>query len=227
MRLFELLLEKLTATVHVNSDKSLFLIADRIEKSFGPQFTKISGGCLTAQVIYAMSAAAKIKPDDLIYAINQSKLSAGVEGLTLEKLANFFQSPFKLKDGSTVEFKLSFENPSLDQAISDVKSGQSVVLIPSADLQYVVDDVADSTDGIVKFDSDATQSNVLNNRFFHAYLIVGYDAKEDFLIIRDMRSTYLFKGYAKIRVKDLRRAKKAYKLVNVVVDDFIKKPKTK
>ena len=60
MRIVELLLEKMTAGVHVNSDQSLYVISGLIEKEFGPSFNKIGGGCLAAQMVFSMSAVSGI-----------------------------------------------------------------------------------------------------------------------------------------------------------------------
>ena len=121
MKLVELLLEKMLAGVHTNSDKSLYVIRDLIEKEFGPSFAKIRGGCLAAQMVFSMSAASGIESKYLIYAINKSDLSAGFMGAKLEDLWKVLNGKKIHTPDETVIFELSLETPDITQAVKESK----------------------------------------------------------------------------------------------------------
>lgn len=216
MKLIELLLERLTAGVYVNSDKKLHVIASLVKETFGPRFDKITGGCLAAQMIYSMSAAADVEPDVLVNALNKSKVTAGYAGTTLENLYKVFHNkPIKVGD-ETLTFKLSVDTPTLEGAIKEVKSGQPVIFIPSSVLQNRFDDHDDK--GIADITDRDLQYDLRSQSTYHAYLMIGYDAA-GYIILREMRSTYAFKGYVKAPIRALKKNPKAYHCITIIVDD--------
>jgi hypothetical protein len=208
----EELFEKLGAYVHVNNEETLAVIAKLVEKEFGPEFKKISLGCLVAQVVYSMSAIANIKPKDLINAINKSDLRGEFGGVSLENIFKIFEKPINVGN-KTLKFHLSVETPKIEDVVKEVKSGQPVIFIPSVVLQSYMDT---SDSGIVVL-PNKDYGNVKDQSVWHAFLIIGYD-KDGYLIIRDMRSVYLYKGYAKVPIKPLKKIPNAYRLISVIVD---------
>lgn len=220
MKILELL-EKLTADVHVNFDKKLYVITNLVQHEFGPRFDKITGGCLASQMIFSMASAANVDPEILIKALNNSKVTAGVYGTTLEDLYKVFNNkPIRVSDkdgGKKLTFKLSVETPTLEAAIQDVKSGQPIIFIPSTHIQDALDNYRDQ-DGIAKISNNQMLRNLTDQSTFHAYLLIGYD-RDGYLILREMRHTYAYKGYIKLSVRALKKNPKAYKFITIVVDD--------
>ena len=224
-----MLFERLAAEVYVKDDQTLHVITDLVKRDFGLNFEKIGGGCLTTQMIYTMATAAKIEPKVLVDAINKSKVSSGVRGVTLEKLFTVFNGKNILVDDEMLKFKLSVEAyHTLDESIKEVKSGQPIVfIVGNSYLLRSLNGVDKRGNGI----ADLTPEEVRNSNLgeassFHAFMLIGYDSKDDLVILRDTRSMYAYKGFVKVSKKTLDENPHAYKMLAIVVDDVTRKKAT-
>jgi hypothetical protein len=220
MKLIDLV-ERLSAEVFVNDSKTLHVISNLVVDNFGLQFNKIGGGCLASQMVYSMSSVSGYKPEDIVTAINSSSLTGPFNGVTLENMYKFFDNKVLKIGGKKVKFQLSLNvYDTIDEGIDAVKSGQPITFIigTNGDLLGKLNDTEYSNDGIVRISkSDMNNSHLTGSNTFHALLMIGYDSK-GYVILRDMRSKYMFKGYAKISAKSLKLNPKAYKLLSIEVD---------
>lgn len=219
--------EKLTAQVHTSLDKKLHVIANLVDTKFGLYFDKIYGGCLASQMIFTMSSVANVNPHTLTDALNRSAVSSGHIGPRLKDLWKVFHNK-PIKVGSEVlTFKLSVHAPTLAEAVESVKQGQPTVFIPSIAIQDAISDQVSleefDPDGVIELSDAILASPITEQRTFHAFLIIGYDV-DGYLIVRDARSVYSFKGYAKLPYKQLEAHPNAYKLLEIAVDDLARKP---
>lgn len=224
------LLEQRYAPVHVNVDNTLFVIPSLLQKRFGLRFPSLKGACLASQMVFSMSAVSGVPPEQLAAAAKYLKGSLG--GVTLSELFNVFNNkPIKIDDKKTVIFNLSVKTyNNVDTVLQDVQRGQPVVMIVPADskiysgIQSLEQPLGDDEEaGIIDIDKERFRSERLDftmHSLTHAYLVIGYDKPHDHMIVREMRSKYGFKGYAKIPANLFRQNKKAVRFVAIVVDDF-------
>lgn len=233
MKLREILME-LYAPVYVNSKKTLYLINNLIEKEFGLDTYEGSGGmCLLSQVVFSIAAASGI-PSQTI-ANYFSKRTDGRVGHSLEDLLEFFQSIEIFHAGRLHKLKLSFKKyKNIERVIADLKKGQPVTFITSADhplydqLENVKDD--DYQPRIVDkglllgFSKDVTKNaEDWDRQVYHALLFVGYDVKFKQLIGRESRDSYGYKGYFKVLANELKDHFNQFAFLSVVVDDVVSK----
>lgn len=237
MKLIDLF-ERMTAGVHENEVKSLFVISGLIEKRFGVRNPSGGGVCLVAQVVMSIAATTGLKPKQII---DQFYAKAGKrlyhEGITLEKILDTLQK-VHIKDDEDQEYKLKlsmtgYENT--DSMLAAVKSGQPVIIVASnygafrnlLDYIEIFKHHDDSTGvGTLKMFRDkmnAAAEPKGSGMYHHALLVLGYDVAEKTVIIRDIRDSYGYKGYYK-----LERAifDKHWKLIRIAfsvdVDDMSK-----
>lgn len=219
MRFIEYLEERRLAGVHVNGPLSV--ITDLVQKEFGLKFTNIYGGCLVTQFIYTLSTIANIPPQDFAAFIDDEYV--GSSGTTFEWLFNRFDNTDVQLGDRVYRFNLDLEKPSIKDAIKLVKTGQPVVAIISAFLANEFDDDTHIANGILDSSKALSFSNRLSNSddHYHALLLIGYDERDKMLIFRESRHRYAYKGYIKIREKDV--SSENVHFVATIVDDFTKK----
>lgn len=222
------LFEQRFAPVHFNVDKTLYVIPTLLQKEFGLKFPSLEGACLASQMVFSMSAVSGIPPEQLAAAAK--RLRGSIEGTTLSALFNIFNNrPIKI-DNKTIIFNLSTKiYDDVDEALQDVQRGQPVVMVVSAHSEIYW-----GVHGLERPISHKEEVGIaeIKKKYFryekldpttditHAYLIIGYDKPYDHMIVREMRSKYGFKGYAKIPTNLLRQNKRAAKFIAIVVDDF-------
>ena len=202
----QFLAEAETAGVYVKGP--LNVISSMIKDHFSLNWSKLSMTCLANQFIYSLEAASDISAQLLVDA-GEKRLSRKqrISSASFEMLFNAYNNkPLKLKDGRTVTFQLSSHKFTVDEAIEHVKQGIPVVVVVNSDAgdwegyDYTTHSARNKDfekDG--KVPAEHIKRYPLNRTgYYHALLMVGYDAQSKELICRESRSTYGFKGYLKI-----------------------------
>lgn len=184
------------AKVNTNKDGTLWYIESLIKTKFGlPYQSNGNGSCLYSQFVYTMSALTGTDERDIH---NQKILdSHGRDGI----------DPITLMDSFSNKFRSKYIGYSgIDQALTDCKNGQPVVMVISTNnpgwdcyLSTNEDEPGETTDfRDIKPIKDYTKKD-MDFISFHALLAIGYDVAGDFVIFRDIRDSYSFKGYTKIK----------------------------
>jgi hypothetical protein len=208
-------MKRLLAKTYVNKDKNLSVIPDLIVKSFGENFHRISGTCLAHQFCYSVSSTTGIPVEKLVSKINKSDIYGGLRGITLSDLFDNFNN----RNFGSKKINLEVETPNLKDSITDVKTGQPIIFIPSDPILDCIDGSVYTSSGVVKSYNAKrlAKSDIHKKDYFHSFLIVGYD-EDGFVIIRDSRSSYSYRGYAKVPVEMLEKFPKSYKLLSIITN---------
>ena len=226
------LFERLASPVYVNDSKTLYLVNNLIKKEFGIKSYEDSGGmCFLSQFIFSISSATGI-PEQTIADVFKKKTGYS-EGHSLADLLDFF-GKVDIPEGKKIHrLKLSFEKySSIEEVVKAVKSGIPVTFITSAyhplyrhvnDLEYGQDSKKDP--GLVYgFTKDRSGKPVTKKvgdwpeKVFHALIFVGYDSGYKLLIGRESRSTYGYKGYFKLKTKELKDNFDQFACLAIIVD---------
>ena len=196
------------ARVHVNG--KLSVLADLIQTGFGHELTDIpfSNRCLIGQFVYTLHARTGLSVTKCIgvflkryiyYSDRDIKRMSGL-GVTPQELIDIY-------DGQTVtvnkkKFKLvcSFHTYHGEQELAAAVEAGNPVIVPfpyNSGFSRGVEN--HSEDG--KFHERFVKSEYLAPSMTdhnHSLLAVGVDRGSNELILRDMRSHYLYKGYVKV-----------------------------
>lgn len=198
------------APVHFNADSTLMVIPNLVEKTFGIQRprkrTNWIGTCLVAQVSFTISAIIGLKPMIISRHILQNiGRSAGEDGFTIEEILETFDSPIQTRSGS-IRLKLGLSAyDGIDSMAEAILFGHPVLMIIPREVSVLLENEGNTYgDGC----SYATPIRPASEGQYHSYLGIGYEVKSDkyptdFIILRDTRDLYAYKGYMKLGVNVL------------------------
>ena len=229
MKLIELLQERELAGVYTNIDKTLQVIGNAFKDvNFHISFPggSVSGACLLSNIIYSISQVTNISEKDIADSLDQHWLvNFPWTGKTLEEILKNLTTAVIHHGKKKVKVKCSVEVfHSIDGVLKDVTDGQPVILIATAAPHGLYAHSASPRvlmhGGIVPakpIDNDQGLKDTMLVAS-HSYLIVGYDKAEDYIIARDIKSSYSYMGYLKIHREALKKNFKKFKFLSVVVD---------
>ena len=200
----------LRAPVHVNKQSNLVLISNLIEETFGIQkprsTSKWIGTCLVAQVAFTISAITGMKPMVISKHILREFGSEGDKfGFTIEEILRTFDAPVLTRKGPVwINLELSAYD-SVETMLNAIICGHPTLLIMGREVCDALETEAMAyKDGC----SYATVIRPAAEGSYHSFLAIGYEMKtdpypNDFLIVRDSRHVYSYKGYLKIGINTL------------------------
>ena len=187
---------KFNAHVHYNQDNSLAIIDNLLEHEFGVT-TKAEGSCLIAQAVYAIWSQTGIPIMDLVKHIDKyTPRNVDLLGHTLSEIMSTFHVPIKTAGGYVSIDVEAFKYHSIEGVVDAVLDGTPVIFIfPSASIEAMIGEAMQYGDGEVR----ATTIRGATEIRFHAMLCIGAVKDElPFLIMRESRHEYGYKGYLKI-----------------------------
>jgi hypothetical protein len=125
--------------------------------------------------------------------------------------------PLSLMDSFSNKYRSKYIGyKDIDQALKDCQTGQPVVMVISTNNPgwdcYLSNDADEPGETRVFRDSKPIKKYTKKDMdivSFHALLVIGYDVAGDFVIFRDIRDSYSFKGYTKIKKSLLLKENKA------------------
>lgn len=188
------------ATVHTNEANSLSVMSDLVQEKFGIVRRKNQGRCLLAQAAYAAWAQTKIPVsrfvthvDDFISNTSTRKISD--TGVSFDEIMLALEYPIYLGKGKTVRFPLELNKiTSLLNSITLLQAGVPLIFIIDADTcAALLNEATMYGDGTVK---DTTIRKTITGKY-HSLLAIGVDYS-GYVIFRESRHDYGFKGYARI-----------------------------
>jgi hypothetical protein len=176
---------------------------------------------LLSNIIYSISQVTNISENNIANSLDATWLiNFPWQGKTLAQILDSLTSAVIHHGKKKVKVKCSVEVfHSIDGVLKDVTDGQPVILIATSApgglfaQNYLEDGIVN--DCSLHNDSGLDTSG---QRASHSYLIVGYDKAEDYIIARDIKSSYSYKGYLKIHREALKKNFKKFKFLSVVVD---------
>lgn len=199
--------------MHVNG--KLSVIADLIKAEFGDELDAIPmyNKCLIAQVAYTLHARTQLTVTKIIELflkkyIHSPKDGEGIgfvrgKGITPEKLYHIFDGQVISLDGKKFKLDIGFHvYHSTTEIVTAVKAGHPVIVPYSIESRF--DSGIESHDDEGKYHGshiDAPEGTISDDDYRHCVLAVGVDEGSEEIIVRDIRSKYLYKGYVKIPYK--------------------------
>ena len=194
------------AKVHVNG--KLTVLIDLIQREFGSVLKDVpfKQRCLIGQFAYVIEARTGIAAvhvfDELnkyfIKADDHKRYQLNSRGATPQDLIDIYDKAKLRIDDKTVRLHVSFHvYESVEEIISAVQSGHPVIMAYNTNSSFARG-VENGIEGSFNRGSwDYTTFNH-DHSYFHSLLGIGYDSESEELVFRDIRSTYLYKGYVKI-----------------------------
>lgn len=185
------------ADVHKSENGLLYVHKPLVQQEFGIVPRKGQGRCLISQVAFSISAVLPgIRPSRIVTHIDKHvKRKVGEDGHTIAEILETFKHP--VKTDHSWDARLSVElsrHSTYDSVLIDIMHGQPVMFMLDRDVCAVLLSEAQSyQDGEVR----ATVIRHGRTGKYHALLGIGVDL-EGYVIMRDSRHKYAFKGYAKI-----------------------------
>lgn len=187
---------KFNAHVHYNADNNLAIIDNLLEHEFGVN-TKAEGSCLIAQAAYAIWSQTGIPIMDLVKHIDKyTPRKVDMFGHTLSEIMSAFHVPIKTSGGYVLIEAETFKYHTIEAVVDSVLDGTPIIFIfPAASIEAMIGEAMQYGDGEVR---DTTIRGATEIRF-HAMLCIGaVKDKLPFLIMRESRHEYGYKGYLKI-----------------------------
>ena len=187
----------LNASVYRNSDNTLGFISNLLQEEFGVN-SNAEGTCLIAQVVYSICAVTGISPAVITEHIDEHVGRVVDEkGHTLDEILLTLKQPIHLQDGRVVllDVKPRFFT-ALPEVIGSILDGVPVIFaIGSSATSAITNEALSYDDGevVASVIRPSTDGN------FHALLGIGVDSV-GYIILRENRHTYGFKGYLKVHV---------------------------
>lgn len=186
------------------------VIPNLVEKTFGIQKPKSTtrwvGTCLIAQVAFTISSITGLKPMEISKHIFRNiGRRISMNGVTLEEIMRTFELPLLTRQGPVwLTLGVSVYD-TLDTMADAILLGHPVITI----LPREVGDVLESEAAVYGDGKTyATCIRPAREGRYHSYLAIGYEIKAegdpaDFVILRDSRHEYCYKGYLKLGVNTL------------------------
>lgn len=189
------------AEISKNETQSLVFMPSLLQKKFGISFRKNQGRCLLAQVAFAVAAQLPfIKPSRIVTHVDKwcdhfLNRTIDSDGHTLQEILASFNVPVNIGDGRGLHIDLRLKRHTLlDGAINDVLLGQPVMVIFDRHVCSALEDEAN------RYKDGEVHSTVIRHgrsNLYHCMMIVGLDVS-GYLILRDIRDVYGFRGYLKV-----------------------------
>lgn len=215
MNLLTELLQLLEGSARVHVNGKLSVIADLIKADFGDELDGIPmyNKCLIAQVVYTLHARTGVSVPRVIELFLKRYIHApndgeGIgfvkgKGITPEKLYRIFDGQTISIDGKRFRLDIGF-TPYYSTAdiITALKAGNPVIVPYSIESRF--DSGIESHDDEGKYHGshvDAPEGIISDDDYRHCVLAVGVDEESEEIILRDIRSKYLYKGYVKVPYK--------------------------
>ena len=200
----------LRAPVHINETNTLMVIPNLVQEKFGIQKPKSTtrwiGTCFVAQVSFTISSITGIKPMEISkHILRNIGRSIDGNGATLEEIMRTFELPLLTRQGP-VWLKLGVSvYDSLESMTDAILDGRPVITIVAREVGDVLENEA------AAYGDGCTYATVIrpaSEGRYHSYLAIGYEIKQkgghtDFVILRDSRHEYCYKGYLKLGVNTL------------------------
>lgn len=184
------------AEVHKNKLGTLYVHTPLLEKTFGIQPRKGQGRCLLTQVAYSINAVCpKIKVSRIVTHIDKHVTrKIGEDGHTISEILDTFTRPIKVDNGQlALDVSLSVVQR-YDELIHRMMIGQPVMVVIDSDVCAVLQNEA------LAYGDGEIRSTVIRHGqsgTYHVMLAMGFDLA-GYIILRDSRSSYAYKGYVKI-----------------------------
>lgn len=185
------------AEVHKSENGLLYVHTPLVELKFGVAHRKGEGRCLISQVAYSIAAVLPgIRVSRIVTHIDKHvSRKIGEDGHTIAEIIETFKHP--IKTDHSWHAKLDVEllmHQTYDSVMIDVMNGQPVMFMIDRDVCAVLlSEAVSYQDGEIR----ATVIRHGRTGKYHSLLAIGIDLA-GYLILRDSRSKYAFKGYAKI-----------------------------
>jgi len=208
------------ARVHFNTDSTVCVIADLMQKRFGIPHRGNIGLCLVSQVVFSVSVATGIKPSILAKHIHRYIESPKISenGYTLDQILQTFVEPIETPNGLRSLTLGVLEYETVQETCDAVLLGYPVIVIIARQASDVMEWEARS------YNDGSVQATILRkapkeNPQYHSWLAMGIvtDEDADYLVLRDSRDEYAFKGYLKVRGQVLHDAIQNIKMLSVNV----------
>lgn len=200
-----------TAAVYRNGP--LVVLPAFIEEQFGLKFNNVYGSCLVSHVLFGIAAVTDIPIVTVNKAFNKHwKTYVGSRGMTLEQIA----APVEKGLG----VKLScLRHDTIDSALSAMEQGHIVLSIINVDddIDFYYSDNSILESAAIKAAKHRFTRCVAEDDFLHSFMLIGHDKHEGTVLLRDIRSSYSYKGYGKIKHKALKKHPHAMAYVEVIV----------
>ena len=208
----------LRAGVQLNSSSTLAYQPALLQERFGIQRRSNVGSCLIAQAAFTIEARtggalpARAVSKHLLDQIQDIDL----EGCTLKQIVDCLKEPIKHKKKRHF-LKPSVTKPkSIRQLVNDVIDGHpTMIILP----RCAADEI--EMEAIYKANGTVLTTRIREHfvgDFFHSYLAFGVDSADGgYVLCRDTRHSYCFKGYLRIHHKLLRDAWKRIGAVSLHV----------
>lgn len=207
----------LRAGVQLNSSSTLAYQPALLQERFGIQRRSNVGSCLIAQTAFTIHARTngKLKAGAVSRHLLDRIHGIGLKGCTLEAVVNALQEPIKQRN------RLHSIRPAVTrprtpkQLVSDVIDGHpTMVILPREACNAIETEALMYNDGTAL----ATVIRPAKDELYHSYLAFGIDAADGgYVLCRDTRDEYCFKGYLRIHHKLLRDAWKRIGAVSLHV----------
>ena len=200
----------LRAPVHFNEASTLMVIPNLVQEKFGIQKPKSTtrwiGTCFIAQVAFTISSITGIKPMEISkHILRNIGRTVGAEGATLEEIMRTFRLPVLTRQGPVwLKLGVSVYNNVAEMADA-ILLGHPVITIVAREVGDVLENEAATYGDGCTF---ATCIRPASEGRYHSYLAIGYEVKPKrghthFVILRDSRHEYCYKGYLKLGVNTL------------------------
>lgn len=193
------------APIHINDDRTLMVIPNLVETNFGIQRprsrSKWIGTCLIAQVSFTISSITGLKPMVLSkHILRQLGHEGDANGFTLEEILEAFETPVLTRQGLVWLTLGVTVYKNVKCMIAAVLNGFPVITIIPREVCDVLENEA------MAYGDGQTFSVAIRparEDQYHSYLAIGFEVKNnlspaEFVIVRDSRNEYCFKGYMKI-----------------------------
>jgi hypothetical protein len=190
------------APVHYNEDRSLMVIQPLLQQKFGIQNPAMLGSCLVAQAAFSISACTGISEHTISkHIMHYVSRPQGLKenGFTLEQILRTLQIPLSVR-GKNISLKVQpMVYHTLVGLIDDVLLGQPVLMILERNACATIENEAYAyKDGRVLATAiRGVDPELVGQPQFHSLLVIGVDSA-GYLIVRDTRHKYCYKGYLKI-----------------------------
>lgn len=183
--------------VHRSESGLLYVQKPLVQQDFGVSRRKGQGRCLISQVAFSIAAVLPgIRPSRIVTHIDKHVPRKICEdGHTIAEILETFKHPIKTDHSWHAKLDVEItKHSAYDTVLVDVMNGQPVMFMVDRDVCAVLlSEALSYQDGEVR----ATVIRHGRTGKYHALLAIGVDL-EGYVIMRDSRSTYAFKGYAKI-----------------------------
>lgn len=204
------------ARMHVNG--KLSVIADLIKTEFGDELDGIPmhNKCLIAQVVYSLHARTSFTVSRLVdlfikrylQLTNDEGTGEGIgfvknKGISPERIYHIFNGQTISVAGKKYRLHIGFQDyHSTKEIVDAVKAGNPVIVPYSIESWF--DSGIESHDEEGKYNAafiDRPDNPIGDEDYRHCQLAVGVDEESEEIILRDIRSRYLHKGFVKVPYK--------------------------